>query len=106
MADADDRFTFDLIQEITRLDGSRYYELGNVLMNGRAEKAVIKGFIQRVRIVMLNVPHSTAVKTYEDYINATYTLPPVALTQWEEWAKPEGPIKVAFEQVLAQNHVH
>ena len=29
---------FDLIQEITRLDGSRYFELGNVMMNGRAEK--------------------------------------------------------------------
>lgn len=39
-----DKFqVFDLIQEITRNDGSRYFELGNVMMNGRAEKAAMKG---------------------------------------------------------------
>ncbi len=35
--------TFDLIQEITLNDGTRYNELGNVLMNGRAEKAALTG---------------------------------------------------------------
>ncbi len=76
---------FDLIQEITRLDGSRYFELGNVMMNGRAEKAAMKGFIKRVRIVQLNIAHSTAVTTYEKYINEHYEFPPADLTSWEEW---------------------
>ena len=75
---------FDLIQEITRLDGSRYFELGNVMMNGRAEKAAMKGFIKRVRIVQLNIAH---------------------LTSWEEWDKPEGPIRDAYHEILKQNHV-
>nr|MWN20687.1 hypothetical protein [Leuconostoc lactis] len=29
--------TFNLIEEITRLDGSIYFELGNIMHNGRAE---------------------------------------------------------------------
>ena len=96
---------FDLIQEITRLDGSRYFELGSVMMNGRAEKAAMKGFIKRVRIVQLNIAHSTAVTTYEKYINEHYEFPPADLTSWEEWDKPEGPIRDAYHEILKQNHV-
>lgn len=93
---------FDLIQEITRLDGSRYFELGNVMMNGRAEKAAMKGFIKRVRIVQLNIAHSTAVTTYEKYINEHYEFPPADLTSWEEWDKPEGPIRDAIMRSLSK----
>jgi hypothetical protein len=97
--------TFDLIQEITCNDGTRYYELGNIMMNGRAEKAAIKHLIRRVRIVQLNVPHSTAVRRYEAYINETYQFPPFDIEAWEVWAKPEGEIREAYDDILKQNHV-
>lgn len=97
--------TFDLIQEITRNDKTRYYELGNILMNGRAEKAAIKGLIRHVRIMQLNIPHSTAVRKYEAYINEHYKVPPFDLNEWEEWAKPAGPIKEAYDEILRQNHI-
>lgn len=97
--------TFDLLQEITLNDGRRYIELGNIMMNGRAEKAAIKGLIKRVRILQLNIPHSNAVKVYEQYINEHYQFPPFDLDQWEEWAKPEGPVKQAYDEILRQNHI-
>jgi len=97
--------TFDLIQEIVRNDGTRYYELGNIMMNGRAEQAAISGFIKEVRIMQLNIPHSNAVSRYEAYINENYTFPGVDLDHWEEWAKPEGPIRAAYEEILTQNHI-
>ncbi|RND48792.1 hypothetical protein FAM18108_00963 [Lacticaseibacillus paracasei] len=101
-----DKFqVFDLIQEITRNDGSRYFELSNVMMNGRAEKAAMKGLIKRVRIVQLNIPHSTAVTAYEQYINDHYEFPSADLTSWEEWDKPEGPVRQAYHEILKQNHV-
>lgn len=46
------------------------------MMNGRAEKAAMKGFIVRVRIVQLNIAHSTAVTTYEKYIVEHSEFPP------------------------------
>ena len=59
MADKDDFQTFDLIEEITRNDGTTYYEVGNIMMNGRAEKAAIKNLIKSVRILQLNIPRSS-----------------------------------------------
>ena len=41
---------FNLIEQITRNDGSKYFELGNIFLNGRAELAAERGFIQEVRI--------------------------------------------------------
>ena len=40
----------DLIEQITRLDGSKYYEIGNMVHNGRAELAAERGFIKEVQI--------------------------------------------------------
>ncbi|KRN23074.1 hypothetical protein [Lacticaseibacillus camelliae] len=97
--------TFDLIQEITLNDGSTYLELGNVMMNGRAEKAAIKGLIKQVRILQLNIPHSNAVRVYEAYINSHYQFPPFDIQQWEVWDKPAGPVKDAYEEILQQNHI-
>ena len=36
--------TLTLIEEITRNDGSRYFEISNIVQNGRAELAAIRGF--------------------------------------------------------------
>lgn len=105
MAEAAKYETFDLIQEITRLDGTSYYELGNIMMNGRAEKAAIKGLIKRVRIMQLNIPHSNAVRVYEEYINSHYTFPGPELDKWEEWDKPAGKIQTAYQEILKQNHI-
>ena len=102
---AEQKFLFDLIQEITQNDGTRYYELGNIMMNGRAEKAAIKHLIKSVRIMQLNIPHSTAVRRYEDYINATYPIPPVDLDEWVRWEKPDGPVRKAYDEILRQNHI-
>lgn len=65
----------DLIQEITRNDGTSYMEIGNMLMNGRAELAAERGFIKQVRILQLNIPHSTHVAKYEQYINEHLRFP-------------------------------
>ncbi|AUX11283.1 hypothetical protein C0213_02120 [Latilactobacillus sakei] len=102
---AEKQQVFDIIEEITRLDGSTYYELGNIFMNGRAELAANRGLIKGVRILQLNIPHSNAVQTYEDYINATYTMPTVDFTEWEEWEKTPGPVEDAFKEVLKANHI-
>ena len=40
----------DLIEEITRNDGSRYYEISNIDQNGIAELAADHGAIKSVRI--------------------------------------------------------
>lgn len=96
---------FDLIQEITLNDGTRYNELGNILMNGRAEKAAIEGLIKQVRILQLNIPQSNAVRTYTDYINAHYQMPPADLTEWTVWDKPAGAVKQAYDEIMQQNHV-
>ncbi|KRN27482.1 hypothetical protein IV38_GL002136 [Lactobacillus selangorensis] len=97
--------TFTLIQQIKRLDGSTYYELGNVMLNGRAELAANRGYITAVRILQLNIPHSRSVIIYEDYINDTYTMPTAQLDHWEEWDKPEGKIRDAYHEILKENHI-
>ena len=95
----------NLIEEITRLDGSKYYEIANIFMNGRAELAVIRGFIKKVRILQLNIAHSTAVDTYEQYINDTYDFPEEDFDEWVEWQKPECKIKSAVQEILKANHI-
>ncbi|NUG39339.1 hypothetical protein GYT97_05530 [Lactobacillus mellis] len=97
---------FNLIEQITRNDGSKYFELGNIFLNGRAELAVERGFIQEVRILELNIPRSTAVKTYEKYINENYEFPDVNFDHWEEWDKPAGKIQTAFQEILRANHIN
>ena len=47
----------DLIEEITRNDGSRYYEISNIDQNGIAELAADHGAIKSVRILQLNIPN-------------------------------------------------
>lgn len=105
MAETQPEELFDLIQEITLNDDTRYYELGNIMMNGRAEKAAMKGLIKQVRIMQLNIPHSSAVKVYEAYINKNYQFPGPDLAEWQVWDKPEGPVLVAYQEALRQNHI-
>lgn len=97
--------TFDLIQEIERLDGTTYFELGNIYMNGIAERCALDGHIKSVRIVQLNIPHGTAVRTYEAYINETYTFPDLHPDHWEEWDKPAGTVLEAYHEILRANHI-
>ncbi|GEK05782.1 hypothetical protein LHA01_10210 [Schleiferilactobacillus harbinensis] len=97
--------TLDLIEQITRLDGSQYFEVSDMFMNGRAELAAIRGMIKEVRIVQLNIAHTKAVQAYEKYINETYEMPPENFTKWVEWDKPAGPIHDAYEEILKTNHV-
>ncbi|ATO46923.1 hypothetical protein C5L30_001631 [Companilactobacillus farciminis] len=97
--------TLDMIEQITRNDGTKYYELANIVMNGRAEKAAELGLIKEVRILKLNIPHSSAVGVYEDYVNQNYTVPPMELTEWVEYKKPEGKVLDAFNEILKANHI-
>lgn len=102
---ANNYMTLDMIEQITRNDGSQYYELGNVELNGRAELAANRGLIKEVRIIRLNISSSTAVKTYEKYINDHYQMPEWNFTKWIEWKKPAGKIADAFATILKENHV-
>ncbi|KRM34776.1 hypothetical protein FC83_GL002087 [Agrilactobacillus composti DSM 18527 = JCM 14202] len=95
----------NLIEQITRLDGTKYYEIANIFMNGRAELAVIRGLLKEVRILQLNIAHSTAVDVYEKYINETYDFPEEDFTEWVEWQKPEGKISDAVKEILKANHI-
>ncbi|WP_119327473.1 hypothetical protein [Companilactobacillus musae] len=97
--------TLDMIEQITRNDGTKYYEMANIVMNGRAEKAAELGLIKEVRILKLNIPHSSAVGVYEDYVNQNYTVPPMNLTEWVEYKKPEGKIRDAFNEILKANRI-
>lgn len=94
-----------MIEQITRNDGTKYYELANIVMNGRAEKAAELGMIKEVRILKLNIPHSSAVSIYEDYVNENYTVPPMNLKEWVEYKKPAGKVLDAFNDILKANHI-
>ncbi|GAX00991.1 hypothetical protein [Secundilactobacillus silagei] len=96
--------TFTLIEEITRLDGTKYMEISNMVQNGRAELAAERGFIKQVRILQLNIPHSPHVEAYEKYINENYEMPTEAMDHFEEWAKPEK-IQHEVDMVLKENHI-
>lgn len=95
----------DLIEEITQLDGSKYYEIANIFMNGRAELAVIRGYLKKVRILQLNIAHSNAVDVYEKYINDTYDFPEEDFKEWVVWEKPAGKIQEAVQEILKANHI-
>lgn len=97
--------SLNLIEQITRNDGTKYYEIANVVMNGRAEKAAELGLIKEVRILKLNIPHSSAVGIYEDYVNKNYSIPPMEMKEWVEYKKPEGRIRDAFEEILKANKI-
>lgn len=96
--------TLDLIEEITRKDGSKYYEISNIAQNGRAELAAVRGFIQSVRILQLNIPHSSSVIKYEKYINENFEMPKEDFDHFEEWTKtPE--IQALVDTILRENHI-
>ncbi|MBS9338791.1 hypothetical protein G6R29_04025 [Fructobacillus sp. M2-14] len=94
--------TFTLIEEITRNDGSVYYELGNVTENSRAEYAADHGFIKEVRILKMNVPRSSHLEKVEAYLNETYEELPIECDHFPEWKKtPE--IQKEMDQILLDN---
>lgn len=96
--------TLDLIEEITRKDGTKYFEIGNMVHNGRAELAAERGFITQVRILKLNIPHSQNVIKYEKYINDHYMMQDESMDHWEEWKKTAEMEKVVSD-IMAENHV-
>lgn len=96
--------TLDMIEQITRADGTRYDEIGNMVHNGRAELAAERGFIKEVRILKLNIPHSQSVQKYEDYINAHYDSQEESMDHWEEWKKTPA-MATIVKQILRENHV-
>lgn len=94
--------TFNLLEEITRLDGTTYTELGNITHNGRAEYAVEHGLIQDVRILKLNIPRSSRVERLEKYINEHYDMPPTEFDEWVEWVRtPE--METEMDNILLDN---
>lgn len=96
--------TLDLIEEITRNDGTKYYEIGNMVHNGRAELAAERNFIKQVRILKLNIPHSQNVIKYEKYINDNFEMQDEDMDHWEEWKKtPE--MEKLVKEIMAENHV-
>ena len=96
--------TLTLIEEITRNDGSKYYEIGNMVQNGRAELAAERNFIKEVRILELNIPHSKNVIKYEHFINTHYKMQTEAMDHWEEWKRtPE--IEEVVQTILKENHI-
>jgi hypothetical protein len=97
--------TFNLIEEITRLDGSTYFELGNIIMNGRAELAAERGLIKQVRILKLNIPHSQHVEQLERYINSMYDVPTEDMTEWVEW-KRDPQMEQQMVSILEDNQVN
>ena len=101
----------DLIEEITRKDGSKYFEISNIDQNGIAELAVDHGEIKKVRILQLNIPRTTALVEYEKYINDTYDLQTLTNEddwknpKWVEWDKPKGKILGAYHMILKANRI-
>ena len=93
-----------LIEEITRNDGSTYFEIANMVQNGRAELAAVKGFIKQVRILQLNIPRSTNVIKYEQYVNENFEMPTEQMDHFEEWKKtPEA--QELVDNILRENHI-
>ncbi|KRL94896.1 hypothetical protein [Limosilactobacillus equigenerosi] len=96
--------TLDMIEQITRLDGSKYYEIGNMIHNGRAELAAERGKIKEVRILKLNIPHSQTVIKYEQYVNDNFQTPDDSLEHWEEWEHSEAAQQL-ITTILHDNHI-
>lgn len=101
---ADKPGTLDLIEEITRLDGSKYFEIGNMVHNGRAELAAERGFIKQVRILKLNIPQSQNVLKYEKFINDHYEMQDESMDHWEEWKRPAD-MDQLVKEIMQENHV-
>ena len=93
-----------LIEEITRNDWSSYYEISNMVQNGRAELAAVRGFIKEVRILQLNIPRSSSVIKYEKFVNENFTMPTEEMDHFEEWTRPPE-IEAVVEAILRENHV-
>lgn len=96
--------TLDLIEQITRLDGTKYFEIGNVVHNGRAELAAERGYIKEVRILKLNIPHSQTVIKYENYVNEHFYSQEETMDHWEEWEKTPAEEELVAT-ILRENHV-
>ncbi|KAA8369709.1 hypothetical protein FE410_06650 [Leuconostoc carnosum] len=96
--------TFNLIEEITRLDDSIYFELGNITHNGRAEYAAEHGYINQVRILKLNIARSAYVEMLEKYINTNYELLPLEYQGWEEWVRTSE-MEDAMHKILLENNL-
>ena len=102
---------FNLIEEVTRNDGSKYYEISNINQNGIAEMAADNGKIKEVRILKLNIARTKQLQIYEKYINETYDLQTLLLEsdwrnpKWIEWEKSDGKIKDAYLAILKANKV-
>lgn len=94
----------DLIEEITRNDHTTYLEISNMKLNGRAELAAIRGFIKGVKILQLNIPHSSDVAAYEEYINEHYEDPGEKIDQWVEYTRDQE-AQEHFETILKTNHI-
>lgn len=100
-----ERQDLDLIEELTLNDDTKYYEIGNIFLNGRAELAAEKKLIKEVRILKINIPHSTAVNFYENYINENYTMPTVEMTEWVKFDHSNEDVKQALESILKANDI-
>lgn len=94
--------TFNLIEEITRLDGTKYYELGSIPHNGRAEYAADHGYIKEVRILKVNIPRTQHVLAVEKYINEQYEALPLEYDGWEEWVKTPD-MQKEMDRILRDN---
>lgn len=101
----------DLIEEITRNDGSKYFEISNINQNGFAELAADRGEIKSVKILQLNIPRTQALLEYEQFINETYDLQSLMNEdqwknpEWVEWDKPAGKVRDAYEMILKANRI-
>ena len=103
--DSENYQTFDIIEEITRNDGSTYKEIGNLLHNGQAEYAAEQGMIKSVRILKINIPHSTSVEKYERYVNENFEIPSqVAISEYQEWTKTDE-ISELVNQIISDNNL-
>lgn len=90
--------TLDVVEEITRNDGTKYHEIGNLLHNGQAEYAVEHGMLKEVRIMKISIPHSASVEKYENYVNENFRIyEMVAIPEWIEWVKTP-----AMDEIIAK----
>ena len=86
----------DLIEEVTRNDGSKYFEISN---------------IDSVKILQVNIARTKPLITYEKYINDNYNLQTLLNEddwrnpKWVEWDKPKGKILDAYNMVLKANKI-
>ena len=97
---------FNLIEEITLLDGNKYFEIANIFLNGIAEYAFNKNLIKGVRIVKLNIFHSNEVELYEKYINQNEEIPDYNLSEWIVWKKDNDEQRKIYENILRTNNIN